>query len=657
MRGPFAPILVAGLLAHAAGRLEAQTLVLDNGRVTIEFPLAHGRLGDARVVDGASGQAAALGPGQVWLDVGDGAALTLSEWAVSGAPQVESLPVSTDAGQASARETGRAVVAHYVDFAHHLALTWRAQVREGSRYVRLQVDLTNTGTKDQPLAGVGLLDLALDGAALVGNVNGSPVVAGTTYLGVEHPLAENRVKDGRVHARLPRQEPFKPGETVRVGAVVGFTDKGQVRRGFLAYLERERPRPYRQFLHHNTWYNIGYFSRFTQADELGVIEAFDRELVKGRGVALDGFVLDDGWDDPASLWRFNPGFPEGLGPVAERARQAGASMGIWLSPWGGYGKPKEERLAAAAPEGFETRDGSFSLAGERYYARFRALCTEVVRRDHVAYFKFDGIGSEEGPDRVDPAASRDFEAMMTLVGELRSLSPRLYINQTTGTWASPFWLLSVDSIWRGGDDHDFAGVGSLRQRWITYRDKATYSGIVLRGPLYPLNSLMIHGIIFGAQAKDLMTDPMGDFKSEVRSYFGTGTQLQELYVSPQLLSKGNWDDLAAGARWSRNHEATLRDTHWVGGDPGKLEVYGWAAWSPAEGLLTLRNPSDKPGSITIDVGHIFELPAGAEGTFAVSGAYADQPAPLARLEAGHPVRIELAPFQVLVLEAHPLQGP
>lgn len=657
MRGPLARLLAPVLIALAAAPLGAADLTLDNGIVKVAFPVQQGRLGDARVTDVVTGQSAALGPGQVWLDWTGGGRLSLADFAVSGVPQVEALPVAPDGTRASSRLKGRAVVAHYLDALHHLGLTWRAQLREGSRYVRLELDLTNAGPGDQPVAAVGLLYQAMDGAAVAGDVNGSPVVAGTRFLGVEHPLARNTVSGGRVRGLLPRMEALKAGEAEHLGAVVGFTDAGQMRRGFLAYLERERARPYRQFLHHNTWYNIGYFTRFSEADELGVIAAFDQELVQARGVTMDGFVLDDGWDNPASLWRFNPTFPKGLGPVAERARAAGASMGLWLSPWGGYGKPKRQRLEAAAAEGFETREGSFSLAGPRYYARFRALCTDVVRQNHVAYFKFDGIGSQDGPDKVDPAAGRDFEAMMRLIGELRSLSPNLYINQTTGTWASPFWLLTVDSIWRGGDDHDFAGVGSFRQRWITYRDSDTYASIVRRGPLYPLNSLMIHGIIFGAHAKNLMADPDGDFTSEVRSYFGTGTQLQELYVSPELLSKRNWDDLAAAARWSRAHEATLKDTHWVGGDPSKGEVYGWAAWSPATALLTLRNPGDKPAAIEIDAGAVFELPAGAARVFAVTSPYADRPAPVARFEAGSPVRIELAPFEVLVLEATPVQRP
>ena len=65
----------------------------------------------------------------------------------------------------------------------------------------------------------------------------------------------------------------------------------------------------------------------------------------------------------------------------------------------------------------------------------------------------------------------------------------------------------------------FSGVGPRREQWITYRDAETYEHVVLSGPLFPLNSLMLHGIIYARHAKDLGTDPQGDFKNEVRDYF------------------------------------------------------------------------------------------------------------------------------------------
>ncbi len=525
-------------------------------------------------------------------------------------------------------------------------------------YTRTVVTVANSSGGDLALTRIVMLDepaAALhDGTAHgVGDFSGSPVVTGGRFLGVEHPLAENRVAGGQVTCALPLMQPLRPGETVTASLVAGTYRPGQLRRDFLAYIERERARPYQPFLHHNTWYNLGYFTPFSEHDELTLIATLGRELVTKRGVKLDGFVLDDGWDDTHSLWRFHAGWPDGLHNMAAAAANFGAAPGMWLSPWGGYGKPKQARLAAATPEGFEIRGGSFSLAGPHYFARFSELCENAVREGHVAYFKFDGIGSTEATGRIDPAAGRDFDAMLRLIHELRAMQPGIYISQTTGTWPSPWWLFQVDNIWRDGDDHDFAGVGTPRQQWITYRDAQTYQNVVRRGPLFPLNSLMIHGIIYAAKAKKLNEDPARDFASEVRSYFGTGTQLQELYLAPELLTQDNWDQLAAAAKWSRANAATLRDVHWIGGDPGKLEVYGWAAWSPAKGIVTLRNPADHSATFSLEVGAAFELPAGAAGAFRTRSPYADEPAPVVAIHAGEPVKITLRPFQVLVFECLP----
>ena len=248
------------------------------------------------------------------------------------------------------------------------------------------------------------------------------------------------------------------------------------------------------------------------------------------------------------------------------------------------------------------------------------------------HFKFDGIGSGSGEGAG--SAMRDFEAMLRLLAELRSIRPDLYINQTTGTWPSPFWLLHADSIWRGGEDHSFAGGGSDRQRWITYRDGDVYERVVSRTQLYPLNSLMLHGIIYARSADKLNVDPKGDFTSEVRSFFGCGTQMQEMYITPKLLTPGNWDALAAAANWARENAETLRDTHWVGGDPAELKVYGWAAWSPRKGILTLRNPGGRPGSIAIDAAKVFELPDGAPRRYKLTSPYPDQRATVSSLTAG-----------------------
>ena len=70
-----------------------------------------------------------------------------------------------------------------------------------------------------------------------------------------------------------------------------------------------------------------------------------------------------------------------------------------------------------------------------------------------------------------------------------------------------------------------------------------------------MNSLMLHGMIYARYAERLGDDPNHDFADEVHSYFGTGTQLQEMYITPTLLSNDDWDVLAETAKWSREQRA------------------------------------------------------------------------------------------------------
>ena len=173
------------------------------------------------------------------------------------------------------------------------------------------------------------------------------------------------------------------------------------------------------------------------------------------------------------------------------------------------------------------------------------------------------------------------------------------------------------------------------------------------GPLYPLNSLMLHGILWAKQVEHLETDPGKDFSSEVWSYFGSGTQLQEMYVTPSLLGKTDWDTLATAANWSRANQAVLRDVHWLGGDPGKLAVYGWAAWSPDKSIVVLRNPADHAQTFSLHAGSALELPPSAATHFS-GHVVAGLSLQAFSTDADQPLTIQLQPFEVRVMELTPV---
>jgi hypothetical protein len=586
------------------------------------------------------------------IELKDIGVLRASDLLVSGPGRVEHLTPDPSASRASDRLPG--VTVHYplADPAGRFKADWALTLRRGSAYIRQTLTIT-AGSKALPVSGVIMIDVRSPSIAVAGTVKGSPLTAGNFFLGFESPLSESSVVGDRGVSELQSGVPIAAGQSAQFSSVVGVAPAGQMRRAFLTYLERERAHPYRTFLHYNSWFDIGFFNPYTQQEALNRIHAFGDELNKKRGVTLDSFLFDDGWDDTNNLWKIRPDFKDGFEPLKEAAAQYGTAPGVWLSPWGGYGPAKQARIATAKRDGYEIVDGGLALSGPRYYTLFHDAVTGMVANYGVNQFKFDGTGNVDQVVKGS-AFSSDFDAAIHLIGDLRQLKPDLYINLTTGTWPSPFWLFYADSIWRGGDDTEFAGVGTDRERWITYRDGDTYDEIVKAGRLYPLNSLMLHGIVFAQKAPHLSTDPDRDFSNEVHSYFGTGTQLQEMYISPSLLTGADWDVLAESAKWSRRNAATLVDTHWVGGDPRWLQVYGWAAWSPQKAILTLRNPSAQAQDFTLDIGKAFELPNGAIHRFTAHSPWtADASQSAIELDADKPHTFHLAPFQVLTLEAIP----
>jgi hypothetical protein len=577
------------------------------------------------------------------------------------------------------RRGGRQIAVELASADGNLKLQWRAVLRDGSNYVRQHL-LISAKRESVELQELALVDVFAPNAAVAGSVDGSPVVAGNFFFGCESPLSKSTVTVAQprtlVRSGFVSNVPVEAGRAVEHSSVVGVVPEGQLRRGFLYYIERERPQPYHTFLHYNCGYQVGAefwrirrygkpeeFERFVDGQEklwLELIDVFGRELVEKRDVVLDSFVHDHAWDDVSRVWQFHRGYGRGLAPEQAAAGKYHSAVGIWFGPWGGY-SGRAKRVEAGQQQGFETSKNGLTLAGPRYYERFREACVGMVRDYGVNYFKFDGFGAGNSKDGAGPMAG-DVEALLRLHDELRALKPDVFLNPTTGTWPSPFWMLWADSIWRQESDAGFLGKGSDRQQWLTYRDNATFHATVQRGPLCPISSLMLHGIMIHKYAFKNPYDPKSrgvscvpaDLVAEIRSYFATGTCMQELHIDPSLMTGALWDVLAEAAKWSRSNAEVLADTHWVGGDPAKGEVYGWASWSKRKGILALRNPSDRPAVVEVDAGKVFELPAGAARQYALKSPWKEDAAkPAVTVKAGEPYQFKLQPFEVLVWDATP----
>ncbi len=92
----------------------------------------------------------------------------------------------------------------------------------------------------------------------------------------------------------------------------------------------------------------------------------------------------------------------------------------------------------------------------------------------------------------------------------------------------------------------------------------------------------------------------------------------------------------------------------MGGDPEKLEPYGWACWSERKAILTMRNPAATRQSFPVDVAQAFQLPDAAAASYEGRSPWRkDATWPPVVLEAGKRHIFTLEPFEVLNLECSP----
>ena len=544
--------------------------------------------------------------------------------------------------KAVALKDGQALEADLTS-AQGVRVRWRAELRDGSHYVRQTLALASA----QPFAlhGVEFADLRLPGLATIGTAPGCPVAGAGFFAGVEMPGATNLTSADGARIAFACALEVGPEQTYTFGSVVGLAG-GQLRRSFLRYVERERARPSQPFLHYNCWYDLGY--GVDEPKMLDVVRSFDAELVKKRGVPVSSYLVDDGWDSPdKGLWVENTKrFPQGFAGTKAKMAPLGAHLGIWISPLGGYGGDKE-RTAQAVKLGLIPAGAKLDLSYPKYRQWFTDRCLRLMREGGVNAFKWDKAGDGVGPH---------FMALLDVAKRLRAEDPSVFINVTVGTWPSPFWLNHVDSTWRmNSADVGWAGKGDDREKWLTFRDGYCRKLFVEASPLYPLNSVMHHGVVHGrAFQGDKVGKAGNDLKHEVRSYFANGASLQELYLTPSMMTAEAWDHVAASAKWAHAHADVLRDAHWVGGDPLKLEPYGYAAWSPRDATLMLRNPDDQARTIELDADKVFDLPnqtRTASPAFDLRSPYADQRLRSLRLIGGSKVTVTLEPFEVLVFDA------
>lgn len=576
--------------------------------------------------------------------LGDGKTITASEMKLEDVKMV-ALTENPSAATASLRYAGKALEARFTY--KELSIVWRAVLRNGSHYLRTEMDIQ--AAKDLPMKGIVAMNYlvaknsAYTAPEVVGNTRGAILASNHIFAGLETPMGLNSSKDEgnatHIEGLWRRNTTLKAGKTWNISSVVGLVAPKQLRRSFLAYSERERAVAWRPYPVYISWYELNidrnnaqapsYKGNMTVEQCADVVSHWKTHFYDKYHMAPKAFVWDDGWDQYGT-WTFNPNFPNGFDEPANEAKKMGTGIGAWLGPVGGYGQSGEYRRA------YWRSKGGMQLSNEDYYNFFIRCCTNMIDRYDFRFFKFDGISAQAsaiGPDE-GTRGEENAEAIISIERAVRQKRPDIFLNTTVGTWASPFWFHFTDAVWRQEGDYGEAGdQGTDRERWITYRDRLVYQNFIQRSPVCPINTLMTHGFIlsrWGAVSKNMDYDGI---VREMRCAFACGSGMVELYNDYKLMdeikdNQGNagalWKDLAECIKWQQEQADVLPDAHWVGGNPWdgkKANVYGWAAWNGKKSVLTLRNPSASAQTFTTTLREALDIPAYVRGKITLTHAF------------------------------------
>ena len=576
--------------------------------------------------------------------LGDGKTITASEMKLEDV-KMATLAENPSAATASLRYAGKALEARFTY--EELSIVWRAVLRNGSHYLRTEMDIQ--AAKDLPMKGIVAMNYlvaknsAYTAPEVVGNTRGAILASNHIFAGLETPMGLNSCKDEgnatHIEGLWRRNTTLKAGKTWNISSVVGLVAPKQLRRSFLAYSERERAVAWRPYPVYISWYELNidrnnaqapsYKGNMTVEQCSDVVSHWKTHFYDKYQMAPKAFVWDDGWDQYGT-WTFNPNFPNGFDEPANEAKKMGTGIGAWLGPVGGYGQSGEYRRA------YWRSKGGMQLSNEDYYNFFIRCCTNMIDRYDFRFFKFDGISAQAsaiGPDE-GTRGEENAEAIISIERAVRQKRPDIFLNTTVGTWASPFWFHFTDAVWRQEGDYGEAGdQGTDRERWITYRDRLVYQNFIQRSPVCPINTLMTHGFIlsrWGAVSKNMDYDGI---VREMRCAFACGSGMVELYNDYKLMdeikdNQGNagalWKDLAECIKWQQEQADVLPDAHWVGGNPWdgkKANVYGWAAWNGKKSVLTLRNPSTSAQTFTTTLREALDIPAYVRGKITLTHAF------------------------------------
>ncbi len=497
------------------------------------------------------------------------------------------------------------------------------------------------------------------------------------FAGLEIPTSDNTIQKAGVGWRMRCGQEI--GERITASGIAGefvvegITPDPYVKQWFMKYVDAIRVAPLRPYTLYNSWYDLRSTeyprvpdeNKMNEKNILRIVGLIRKNMIEKHHIDLDAFVLDDGWDTYQSDWLLRKEeFPHGLAPISEELAKTGTTLGMWFGPTGGYSF-RMKRITWMKDHGYEVvghtpNTTMLCLGGTHYSELFRRRTTDFVKNAGVGYFKWDGIQfSCSEPDHGHPVGIYSRRAVMESVIDactaVRTINPKVFLNITSGTWLSPWWVKYANQIWMQGEDYGYADVPSIspRDAAITYRDLSLYEDFRKNDFWMPIQNLMTHGIIKGTLEKlGGEEEPLDKFTNEVVLYLARGVSMWELYISPDILTDGEWNALGEAMHWAKDRFPVLSTTEMIGGDPKKRETYGYVHFAGNRGIIAARNPWIEAGRLAAALSPAFGLDRKA-GDLVLERVYPTRWISPKLYRAGDVVDLRLDGYETAIYEVYP----
>ena len=497
---------------------------------------------------------------------------------------------------------------------------------------------------------------------------GQPVYLDRLYMGCEFPAALNNIESNMAlvtyFSGKTLSELTADGKYVSHSSVLGCAESDifeQVQKAFFAYI-KDISKPVRLRRQYNSWYD--HMLNITNENVTSSFLEIDKGLNMSGEPALDSFVADDGWNDyTKGFWCFNDKFPNELYPFSALSKSLGSDFGLWVGPRGGYttDTPKFARHIQKAGNGYVNKNAKdICVASEKYVNLMADMMCDFENRFDLNYFKLDGFAQypckNKRHDHMTGGYNQAYfytdvwEKWIGVFEKLNSNGPEnFWINLTCYAAPSAWYLQWVNSLWMQiSNDVGFMGDKKVsdKDRMLSYRDECYFDFYRTRQFQFPQRALYNHDPIYGNEAKVKLSD--GEFRDYLFTMATRGTAFWELYYSYNMMNENKWRINYAVLRFIEENTDVLSNSVIFGDRPSKNSVYGFSCFNEKEGIVSVRNASDKAKTFTFAL----DEKIGVKSSFPKSDAYVILPytesAYTRAYGYGDTLTIDVAPFETKI---------